>query len=103
MRCARRCLTHPALCEGRACADFLILLQRKIDIPYAHTHSHGKTRADGEHATDVLRRGTSETQENERRTDLGRVLSQDCRDRRRIKNRCLPRVRTSRKAGLVRQ
>jgi len=42
MRCARRCQTHPALCEGRKCADFLILLQRKIDIGLMHqSNIHG--------------------------------------------------------------
>ncbi len=90
------CLTHPALCEGRKCPDW-----RNSYIPRALTHSHGTERKDGEYEVDVLRGGASKAEEDEGRSDLGRVSFETRGNSGRIKNSCLPRVRTSRKAGLV--
>lgn len=94
------CLTHPVLCEGMKCADY----ERKIYKVVTHTLPHGKERRNGERPADVLNRRAPETEEEKGRKRskvLGGLDSQDCGDRRRIKNSCLQKVRSSPKAGLV--
>lgn len=40
MTCARRCSTHPVLCDGRRCPDFM----GNAYISSKHTRNHGKSR-----------------------------------------------------------
>jgi len=75
--------------------------RRKAYIAYAHTHSHGKTRTDGECQADVFSRRAPKAEEEKGRSHLGGVHSPDRRNSGRIKNRSSSSARTPDEPGLV--
>jgi hypothetical protein len=99
---AAGCLTHPILCEGARCPDYT---KGKIYKEVTHTLPYVKEGANGECEADVFSRRAPKAEEEKgcRKYDLGRVLSQDSGNRRRISKNCLPGACNTGKTGLVMQ